>query len=159
MKNFKILFLVLVPFAARAMDQSLHDSLQWLSKDIDFVAPELVTAISHGWGKGMSFLARYLEANFNEADIYEDKVFFNECTYSTAIYQMTYAHIQEYFKALSYIPETVQPVTGDGLRDAYIELIHKWKKFNTENRAYANAWRNGDCQALRNIIRTKQISG
>lgn len=158
MKNLHILILLAAPLISHGMDSSLHDSLQWLGKNTDYTAPEVVERITKSWHQGMSFLARYEKANFNEADIYENEVFFNECQYSNHIYQMTYDQVEAYLNAVGQIPDSLNLSKGDPLGYQYMKIIISWKKFDRENQAYRNAWRNREWRTLRNIVKAKQVS-
>lgn len=143
-----------------AASSDIQKGLEWLSKDISNES-EWKYTVNHQWYKGMSFLKRYLERNFNVADIYEDVVYFNECVHSDAIYGMSYLQVKNFLHAISEISHTSGTVSVKNseitqLRTKYIQLIQNWKKFDAENPTYRQAWENGDWKEIRKAINAKQ---
>lgn len=139
-----------------AVGSDAEEGLRWLIKDAPYMAPEKAVQVTYGWQAGMSFLKRYMQRNFNLADIYEDVVYFNECEYSTAIYGMTYPQIRIFLTAVSELCVPSSYKTSDTLCQKYIQLIGRWKKFDAENPTYRQAWENGDWKEIRKAINAKQ---
>lgn len=158
MKNVLVFALGLATISTYAMETGGSDAqegLRWLAKDSSYIAPEKAVAITYGLAKGMSFLTRYMEKNFNEYDIYEDVVYFNECESSQATYGMTYMQIKHFLQDVSemHTPSPSSPVGQ--LEQKYIQLINKWKAFDAQNTEYRQAWLKLDWEQIRKIVSKK----
>lgn len=164
MKKFFLLLLTLSFSIAYSMSKKsevseLHESLEWLTKDTSPLYPESAVYISMKWGKGMSFLERYMNKSFNECDIYKEAVFFNECTYSADTYKMEYTEIKNFLNEVSnYIPlitASGKKESKDKMQAQYCALILKWRDFDAHNPLYRQTWASGDFNKIRAAIRSK----
>lgn len=152
--------------AAQAMEESVdiaqvHKGLHNLWLDTANMTPgTFKVEVAPEWHRLMSFLKRYMQRNFNTADIYDDVVYFNECVHSTGLYKLTYVQIKYLF---SMVPQVLEKVAmpknqyekdpQHTLKKECLQLLEQVQKFNIANPEYKALWENRNWQQIREAIK------
>lgn len=143
-------------------NNEIKQGLYYLTQNLAYMAPEVFEAeVAPEWHRRISFLKRYMEKSFSVADVYNDVIYFNECTHSEATYKMTYAQISFLLTAGPEIQKKVEmPATTEidrktALKREYLQLLKYVETFNACHAEYKALWEQAEWRRIRAVLQLK----